>query len=177
MIKEEHIEDLEFLRAKLLKHNHQYISFNQLKGYNKEEANLYRAKFEELSSIMLALGLITEINSPIAGQRMFEKTDKIHLIDIKTAFKIQESANNKESLEVENLTLQNESLKFQLTIRKNEETIKDLTLKNLELQNKNLVRQWLYILITAILTGLITYFVTTITNEQSHSQLKSQNKN
>jgi len=112
LIKEEQIEDLEFLRSKLIKYPMEYISYNQLKGYNKEDSKLFKQKFDELSAVMLNLGIITEINSPIAGQRMFEKTDKIHLIDIKTIFQQQKELNEKENLEKENLILSNVANKW-----------------------------------------------------------------
>jgi hypothetical protein len=103
MIKENIIEDLEFLRAKLLAKPNEYISYNQLKGFDKDQAMHFKLKFDELTSVLLDLGMITEINSPIAGQRMFEKTDNIHLMDVKTAFSLQLGKERKEKLEEENL--------------------------------------------------------------------------
>ena len=69
-----------------------------------------------------------------------------------------ESKQEKElrELEVENLRLQNDKAKYEITLRRQQEEISSLTAKNLRLQNNNLKRT----IIVAIITGL-TVFITT----------------
>ena len=59
-------------------------------------------------------------------------------------------------LETENLRLQNESLEYQATLRKQEAEIRSLTESNLRLQNKNLKRYILFFIFGSVVTFIIT---------------------
>jgi hypothetical protein len=70
---------------------------------------------------------------------------RLIFIDTMNQHKIQnEGITIKQNLEVENLKLQNESIKYQKSIRDNHEKINDLTMLNLKLQNRQLKRYILY---------------------------------
>jgi hypothetical protein len=128
MIKEELINEIIYLRKKLIEKPNEYISYNHLEGYNKDNKDLFIAKFEKVSAIMLDLGIITEIKSPYPDVKMFEKTNKIHLIDIKSEFQKQESKKTRETLEIENIKSTIDSNKWLLKTKWWPHIISGLTL-------------------------------------------------
>lgn len=65
----------------------------------------------------------------------------------------------RERLEIENLRLQNESIKYQNSLREKQEEINRLTLENLKLENGQLRKYLLYAIFGAVFTFISTNYL------------------
>lgn len=156
--------------------------FINLIGYKTEHSE---SDFEALSEKLVEYD-IAEINETLGGNSLhLLKTNKTHSISIEDIFKSEQNNISTKNIEDENTKLTNESLKYEQTIRAQDQKIRNLTEENLSFEKKERWVRFVYFILGNVFMFIganfkdISIYVSNLAllNNQQESVKSVQTKN